>query len=150
MARVPILCRWLLNATGLIVPRAVRADWGGGWDGEWWHFIDERIESGDSQAYQVALSHCRGAVADAVYLRRNDEQSNVAFMRIVRHPAFAAGILATLLVILAAATHGFETPRRMLRPLPYRQPEQIVVVRQVKPFMGGRAGFALAKIPGWR
>jgi uncharacterized membrane protein SirB2 len=150
MARVPIVCRWFLNATALIVPRHLRDEWRREWYGELWHFIDQRIESGDSQAYQVATAHCRGALADALYLRRNDEPSNLAVMRVVRHPAFAVGMLALLLVALAATTHGFESTRRMLGPLPYRQPEQVVVVRQVKPFMGGRTGFALAKIPGWR
>lgn len=150
MARVPVLCRWLLDATSFIVPRDKRDDWRREWYGELWHFIDERIEAGDTQAYRVALSHCRGAISDAIYLRRHDDPSNEAIGGVVRHPAFPVATLTIALIVLASFTHGFESTRRMLRPLPYRQPDQVVVIRQVKPFMGGRMGFALAKIPGWR
>jgi MacB-like periplasmic core domain len=150
MARVPILCRWLLNAAAPIVPRELRVEWRREWYGELWHFIDERIQSGDPEAYRAAMSHCKGALADAVYLRRNDETSSAAVQKVVRHPAFYLGAMAVIVVLIAAFTNGLESTRRMIRPLPYRSPEQIVVVRQVYPFMGARLGFPLAKIPGWR
>ncbi len=150
MARVPILCRWLLNAAAPIVPRSLREEWRREWYGELWHFIDERLQNRDPEAYRAAVSHCKGALADAVYLRRNDEPSRTSVQRVVRHPAFFVGILVFALVMVAAFTGGFENTRRMIRVLPYQSPEQIVVVRQVIPFMGGRLGFPLAKIPGWR
>jgi MacB-like periplasmic core domain len=150
MARVPILCRWLLNAAAPVVPREMREEWRREWYGELWHFIDERLQSGDAQACKMAMSHCKGALADAIYLRRNDDASRAAVQKVVRHPGFSVGALAVLMALLAAFTSGFENTRRMIRPLPYRSPEQIAVVRQTSPFMGARLGFPLAKIPGWR
>jgi hypothetical protein len=144
------LCRWLLNAAAPIVPGAMREEWRREWYGELWHFIDERLQSGGREAYTMAVSHCKGALADAIYLRRNDDSSRAAVQEAVRHPGFIVGALLLLVTLLAAFTHGFESTRRMIRPLPYRSPGQIVVVRQTSPFMGARLGFPLAKIPGWR
>lgn len=150
MARVPMLCRWLLSATAPIVPEQMREEWRREWYGELWHFIDARIDSGDREAYRVALSHCMGAISDAVYLRRNDEKSRAAVSKIVRHPAFPVAVLLGAVVLLAGLTSGFRDTRQMIRRLPYRSPEQVVVLRQVNPFMGARLGIPLGKIPGWR
>lgn len=150
MKRVPVLCRWLLNATAPIVPADVRDEWRREWYGELWHFIDDRIQSRDPEAYRVAFSHCMGAVSDAVYLRRNDEQSRTAVSKVVRHPAFYVAAMAAVVLLIAALTNGFESTRRMVRPLPYPSPEHLVVVRQVNPFMGARLGLPLAKMPGWK
>jgi hypothetical protein len=149
MPRVPILCRWLLNATAPIVPLGVREEWRREWYGELWHFIDSRIKSGDREAYRIAISHCMGAIADAIYLRRNDEGSRAAVSKVTRHPAFYVAPMTLAVVLLALLTNGFENTRRMIRPLPYRAPEQIVVLRQVNPFTGVRFGLPLGKIPGW-
>lgn len=150
MPRVPFLCRWFLNAAAPVVPRGMRDEWRREWYGELWHYIDERLQRGDAEARKMAMSHCRGALADAVYLRRNDEPTRERVIKVIRHPAFTAGSLVFILALLGAITGGFANTRRMLRPLPYRAPEQIVVVRQTSPFMGARLGFPLAKIPGWR
>ncbi len=150
MPRVPILCRWLLNATAPIVPWGVRDEWRREWYGELWHFIDGRIKTGDREAYRIAFSHCRGAIADAVYLRRNDERSRSAMARVTRHPAFYLAPMTLAVALLALLTNGFQNTSRMIRPLPYRSPEQIILLRQVNPFTGVRLGLPLGKIPGWR
>ncbi len=150
MNRVPILCRWLLNAVALIVPGRMRDEWRREWYGELWHFIGDRMKQGETQAYRMALSHCAGAVKDAWYLRRNDESSMGAVSRVLRHPAFCIGVLALTALLLAGGTHGFAGLRRMIEPLPYRAPEQLMVLRQVNPFFGARLGLPLGKIPAWR
>ena len=150
MARVPLLCQWLLNAASLLVPRELRVDWRREWYGELWHFIGARLESGDRQAYRVALTHCVGAWSDAWHLRREDEASAGELSRILRHPAFCIAALALLAAIVGAASGGFANTRRMIASLPYRDPSQIMVIRQTGYFMGARLGLPKGKVSGWR
>jgi hypothetical protein len=144
------LCRWMLNAIAPIVPSAMRADWRREWYGELWHWIGERAKAGDREALRVALSHCRGAIADAVYLRRSDEATRLLVRRITGHPTFCLAVMAVMLAGIAIASRGFEHSQRYLRPIPYQAPEQLVIVRQEGFFMGARLGLPLVKMENWK
>lgn len=150
MTQVPFLCRCLLNAAAPLVPSTLREDWRREWYGELWHFIGDRVQHGDRQALRVALSHCAGAWKDAWYLRRTDEASTGALARILRHPAFCVAAVLAVAILTAAVTHGFANTRRMITPLPYRDPGAIVVIRQTGYFMGARLGLPRGKVAGWR
>lgn len=148
MSQIPRLCRWLLNAVAPVVPASLRCDWRREWHGELWHWIGARVAAGDPEASRAAFSHCLGAVSDAVHLRRADAPTRLAIRRITGHPATPIS-LAGLALMLVALLSGLEHTRQLSRPLPYSDPDQVIIVRQVKPFFGGRLGFPLSKVSNW-
>ncbi len=150
MSYLLTVCRWTLNAIAPIVPSQIRADWRREWYGELWHWIDERVSAGDPEALRVALSHCWGAIADAVYLRRNDEATRTRFQKTTAHPAFCLGVLGLLLAAIAIGSGGFEHSRRLLGSIPYVAPDRLVIVRQEEFLMGARLGLPLVKIDNWK
>ena len=150
MSRVPILCRWLLKAIAPIVPGDMRTDWQREWYGELWHWIGTRAAAGDTEAAKVALSHSLGAVKDAIHLRREHQPSRMAFSNILGHPSLPFAVLTLVIVFVAAATGGFERLRRLTGSLPYHNPSQIVVLRQISPLMGARLGLPLVKVENWK
>lgn len=150
MSHVPILCRWLLKSIAPIVPANMRQDWEREWYGELWHWIGSRVASGDTAASRVALAHCTGALKDAVHLRREDELTRLTLAKLAGHPILPLAVLTVVALALAVSSHGLEHLRRLQGPLPYRAPEQLVLLRQVNPMMGARLGLPLVKVENWK
>ncbi|MDQ2919595.1 MAG: ABC transporter permease, partial [Verrucomicrobiota bacterium] len=71
---------------------------------------------------------------------------------LVRHPGFAAVVVLTLALGIGANTAIFSVVHGVLmRPLPYRAPEQLVILNQAAPKIGDQSfGFSVPDFSDFR
>ncbi|MBZ5592258.1 MAG: hypothetical protein LAP39_08480 [Acidobacteriia bacterium] len=122
---LPMPCRGFLRLASWIVPRRTRPDWHARWSaGLWnWWILVERGELTSGVSEQLA-AQCRGALADAFWLRFN----KAALRTWVRGPGFVVVATATILLLMAACTHGFAVTRGLIqiaRDLHYARPQMM-------------------------
>lgn len=163
MAQPPVTTRfrfwhWLICFAGLLVPRRLRADWRQEWEAEL-QWREQQLADWDQLDYQHKLAllwHSAGALADALWLqprRWEDEmiQDLRYGLRILRkQPAFSLIIILTLGLGIGANTALFSLINAvLLQPLPYAQPEQLVMVYSRTP-REARQGVAWADLRDWQ
>jgi predicted permease len=129
---------WLIQFIGVIVPRRLRADWRQEWEAELryretlitqWNKLDWRGKF-------ALLWHSAGAFADALCLQpRRLEDEMVQDLRfgmrmLLKHKGFTAVAALTLALGIGANTALFSVMDAvMLKTLPVRDPERLVVFR---------------------
>jgi putative ABC transport system permease protein len=122
-----------------LVPEGRRAEWQAEWLGELGFAEGDRRGCGHAE-WRVGLmlnARALGALGDALWLRRNDGGPGMggfevrgALRVLRRQPAFAAAVVFTLAVGIAAATVIFSmVDGLLLRPVPFSEPERLVEVR---------------------
>lgn len=130
----------LINFIGLIVPRRLRADWRQEWEAEL-HYRETLLAAWDNLNLRNKLDllwHSLGAFADALWLqpkRWEDEMFQdlrYGVRMLAKRPGFTLVAMLSLALGLGANTAIFSLINTMLlRPLPIRQPEQLVAVNNV-------------------
>ena len=144
-------CRTALWIAKRIVPAARREDWSREWQSELWHWMADRAAFvGDSSTRSALLRHAGGAIQDALYLRLDNAAFRERWETSRASPAFCLTGCLLLIALLAWTSRGFETSRRLLAGLPFRDPARLVLLSQTGPFMGQRLGFAAQDLQVFR
>jgi len=128
---------WLIRVIGVIVPRRLRADWRREWEAELL-YRETLLAEWDKLGWRNRLSllwHSLGAFADALWLqpRRMEEEMfqdlRFGVRMLLKHKGFTAVAALTLALGVGANTAIFSVVNAtLLRPLPYREPERIVML----------------------
>jgi predicted permease len=159
MPRV-ILSPWLrlIRLIGVIVPRRLRADWRQEWEAEL-QWREQQLAEWDKLNGRNKLAllwHSAGAFADALWLqpkRMEDEMfQDLRFgvRMLLKHKGFTLVAVLSLALGIGANTAIFSLlDALLLKPLPVKQPEQLVVVNIATPSQPGR-GYSSFSYPVFR
>src|SRR5262249_26850595 len=133
---------WLIALLGVIVPRWLRADWRQEWEAELrhresllaeWDRLDLRNKLDmlwrSTSAFWDALSLQPGRLEDEMF-----QDLRFGWRMLCRSPVMSLVAVLSLAAGIGANTAIFSVVNALLiRPLPYRAPEQLVKVYQVQP-----------------
>jgi putative ABC transport system permease protein len=133
---------WLIKFIGVLVPRRLRADWRQEWEAEL-RYRETLLAEWDNLNWRTKLDLLRrslGAFWDALLLqpkRMEDEMFQdlrFGWRMLRRSPVMSLVAVLSLAAGIGANTAIFSVVNALLlRPLPYRAPEQLVKVFQVQP-----------------
>ncbi len=132
-------CRALIGAASVLAPRMNREDW----RREWLAEVESELATASRWARRPrAIARCLGAFVDAAWLRLWFLQQGIwldarfAARSLRRDPGFTAVAALTLLLAIGANTAVFSIAYNVLwRPLPFRDPERLVLVSRFFPAM---------------
>ncbi|MGH9849145.1 MAG: ABC transporter permease [Blastocatellia bacterium] len=134
--------RWLIRVIGVLVPRRLRADWRQEWEAELCH-REELLAEWDRLNWQTKLDLLRrslGAFRDALWLqprRLEDEMFQdlrYGFRMLLKHKGFTAIAVLSLALGIGANTALFSVvDALLLKMLPVKEPERLVMFRSVAP-----------------
>ncbi len=133
----PVPGRRLIEMIARVVPARRREAWLEEWRNELTHAWDGRARELPVWRARVRLmSRAVGSLGDALWLRRTQGGGGrwswnlgEAIRTLLRRPGFAAAVISTLALGMGSATAIFSAlDGLMLRPVPFREPEQLVSV----------------------
>ncbi|NIR41158.1 MAG: hypothetical protein GWN07_35515, partial [Actinobacteria bacterium] len=128
----------VLGIVSILVPHPTRASWLAEWRAELEHAWTKALRRGDAgAALRVRLTlRALESLGDAAWLRWRDvsrgrpvESVRHTVRGLVRRPAYALTVIATLALGIGASTSIFTVvDALLLRPLPFDAPDELVVV----------------------
>ncbi|MGH9937949.1 MAG: ABC transporter permease, partial [Blastocatellia bacterium] len=139
---------WLVRLIGVIVPRKLRADWRQEWDAEL-RYRETLLVEWDNLNWKTKLDllwHSMGALMDALWLqpkRLEDEMFQdlrYGVRMLLNRPGFSAVVILVLALGIGATSAIFSVVNAvLLRPLPYPEPDRLMMVFPASE-RGGRGG----------
>jgi putative ABC transport system permease protein len=128
---------WLITFIGVIVPRRLRADWRREWEAEL-SYRETLLAEWDNLNRKTKLDllwHSLGAFMDALWLqpkRLEDEMFQdlrYGVRMIMNRPGFSAVVVLVLALGIGATSAIFSVVNAvLLRPLPYPEPDRLMMV----------------------
>src|SRR5215468_5414924 len=138
----------LIAAIGVIVPRRLRAGWRQEWEAEL-RYRETQLAEWDKLDWRNKLDllwHSLGAFADALWLqpkRLEDEMFQdlrYGMRMLLNRPGFSAVMILVLALGIGATSAIFSVVNAvLLRPLPYPEPDRLMMVFPA-PERDGRSG----------
>ena len=129
-------CMRIVRVASALVPDRRRDEWTREWDGELWYRASLLGRTGVSRPVDArrlmlrsvgAFPHAIWALNDEMRIDPMLQDLKYAVRGIVKRPAFAALVIATLALGIGANTAMFSIVHSvLLRPLPYERPEELV------------------------
>src|SRR5262245_11374665 len=139
---------WLITFIGSLVPRRLRADWRQEWEAELRH-RESLLADWDNLNWRTKLDllwHSLGSFADALWLQpRRMEDEMFQDLRygtriLLNRPGFSMVIILVLALGIGATSAIFSVVNAvLLRPLPYLEPDRLMMVFPVSE-RDGRSG----------
>ena len=125
-----LLCKLILNAAALLVPRKKRLEWLAEWRSElWhvWHACNER-GSGTLHGKEEATAFCLGAFKDAIWFRQGDDRA--VPQRVLRPGTPSRCVLTLALIAAASALFAYSRPHvwSTARPDSYHVSADLVTI----------------------
>src|SRR5262245_38382917 len=127
---------WLIRLIGVIVPRRLRADWQQEWEAELQH--RERLlaewDRLDSRSKLDLLWRSTSAFWDALWMQSHRwEDAMIQDLRygvrmLMKNPGFSCAVVLTLALGIGVNTAIFTLFNIALRPLPVKDPDEIVEI----------------------
>lgn len=122
-------CRGMIWLASWILPKPLRSEWSSMWRSKVWHWANFLSETGrlDGRNQRILLTNCRGAFAEAFWIRYDRESFLTRKRRLLRSPwtCLAASFLLVAVLLLA---DGFVPPRGSLFSQPTYQPDRVALV----------------------
>jgi putative ABC transport system permease protein len=144
----------LVRVISLIVPGHRRDAWRAEWKGELAHYwsSEEPRLPGHSPTILGLMSRALVALPDAVHLAHNERSRGVllqdlryALRTLWRRPGFTLPVLFTLALGIGANTAIFSVVNGIiLKPLPYRDADRLLQIRELTPEQRGRYPFTVS------
>ena len=152
LCRDPLLqCRLFILLASRIVPRRSRPDWLAEWRAELYHAGASLLRGGNAPHAASQLRRwCRGALADALWMRFNREDLSATLAVWARTRSFCLAALASLVLLIAAASGLLPATRSTLLPLPYAAPDRVATVTEGESSLSMRSGVPASWVAFWR
>jgi hypothetical protein len=149
------VCRLLLGAAGLLVPRQVRAEWAAEWKAELWQVWHSQAETlalaeGGSNARFAPVIFCLGAFPDALWLRRNQPQSPPRRMARQGSPSMCLLSLASWASVSLLLGLYLPGSRKAMFPAPYPDSDSLVMISPAGESMSQLPAVRLADYRSWQ
>lgn len=150
--RVPPLCFWLIRAASWIVPHSGRGAWRKDREREIWHWWAFLCEHGAAtrDARIGLVRHCWRFFGEAFWRRFDREQFFPGLRSAAGTPRFLLCFLALAIAAATGISGGFSGARSIFAPLPYRDPDRLVVFLQDMRTMGPRMGVPYLTAEVWK
>lgn len=152
LCRDPLLqCRLFIHLASRIVPRRTRLDWLAEWRAELYHAGSSLLRGDNAPRAAAQLRRwCRGALADALWMRFNRDDLSATLAVWARTRSFCLAALASLVLLIAAASGLLPATRSTLLPLPYAAPDGVATVTEAESSLSMRSGVPGAWAAYWR